>query len=929
MDTHQPRRSRALTIIVLVLLFFGLPLLGGLATLLTDYLWFVDLGQERVFVVTWVSRLATGAAFAAVAFVLLYVNARIARSMAPRVVLTSPRGDIHDQFEEIVSQLRGSIGPIVDRVVLWGSAGLALFFGLAMSANWDVMRLALASVPFGINDPQFGRDVAFFVFTLPALRIIADWLFIVLVLAAVFTTVVHLVDGAIQPWARLKGFAPHVKAHLSVLLGLIVASKAFDYYLSIFELNFSPRGQVTGASFTDVNAQLPALRLLIGIAIASAVALLVNIRFKGWRLPIIAVGVWVAASILAGSVYPSLVQQFRVAPTEASAEEPFIARNIEATRRAYSLDEVETRPFPAAETLTAEDVLANRTTLENVRLWDPSVAGQTYRQLQIIRTYYDFKDVDIDRYEVDGRQRQVLISARELDTSQLAEQAQTWLNKHLVYTHGFGLVVSPSNESDTRGLPNFWVGDIPPEAIEDLEVEQPALYFGEATTDYIVVNTGIAEFDFPVGEGRRETFYEGDAGVPVGNIGRRAAFALRFGAPQIIFSQYIEPDSRVIFDRDIATRIAKLAPWLTVDSDAYPALVDGRIVWIVDAYTTSRHYPYSQYFRGVNYVRNSVKVTIDAFDGTTTLWGFDPDDPILQAWASIFPGLIADDSGIPDSVRRHFRYPEDLFSLQAEAYKTYHMTDPRDFYNKEDAWEIPGEREGSPMQPYYVLMQLPGESAEAFQMIQPFVPRNRDNMIGWMSVNCDPAEYGKRIVYTFPQGRVILGPEQVSARINQDDVIAPQLTLWSQRGSQVIFGNMIVIPLEDSVVYVQPLYLQAEQTAIPELVRVLVIYADKVEMAPTLEAALLAVFGERPAPEPGEPGEPGLPADAARAQELYLRALEAQRAGDWAEYGRLIDELGAVLQELAGPVVPEPAEPGDLEAAPGEDAGAQDGQDTE
>ena len=904
--TYPPRRSRTLTIIILLVLFFGLPFIGWLATLFTDYLWFVDLGQREVFVTTWLSRLATGAAFGVVAFVLLFVNARIARSMAPRATLIPPVGDVPMQFEEVVSQLRDSIGPIVDRVVLWTSVGLAFFLGAAMAGSWDTMRLALAAVPFGIDDPQFGRDVGYYVFTLPALRAIADWAFIVLSITAIFTALVHLVDGAIQPWARLKGFAPHVKGHLSVLLGLIVASKAFDYYLSVFELNFSARGQVTGASYTDVNAQIPALRILIAIAIVSAVVLLINIRFKGWRLPVIALGVWVAASVLVGNVYPSLIQQFRVAPTEASAEEPYIARNIEATRRAYNLDDVQTRPFPAAETLTADDVIANRATLENVRLWDPNIAGQTYRQLQIIRTYYEFADVDIDRYEVDGRMRQVLVSARELDTSQLAEQAQTWLNQHLVYTHGYGLVISPSNEADTRGLPNFWVGDIPPVSIEDLEVEQPAIYFGEETTEYIVVNTGIAEFDFPVGEGRAETFYEGDAGVEVGGAGRRTAFALRFGAPQIIFSQYIESDSRVIFDRDLTTRISKLAPWLSLDTDPYPALIDGRVVWIVDAYTTSNRYPYSQYFRGVNYVRNSVKITVDAFDGTTTLWGFDPEDPILQAWESIFPGLITEAAEIPDSVRRHFRYPEDLFSLQAEAYKTYHMTDPRDFYNKEDAWELPGEREGMPMQPYYVLMQLPGEPEEAFQLIQPFVPRNRDNMIGWMSVNCDPADYGKRVVYTFPQGRVILGPEQVGARINQDDLIAPQLTLWSQRGSDVIFGNMLVVPLEDSVVYVQPLYLQAEQTAIPELVRVLVVYADKVEMAVDLESALLAVFGERPA-EPGVPVEPGLPADAVRAQDLYERALEAQRAGDWAEYGRLIGELGSVLQELAGPLAPEPS----------------------
>ncbi len=910
MSTGTPNRPRTLSIVILALLFFGLPFAVWLSTFLTDYLWFVDVGQRDVFVTILVSRVATGVAFGIVVFALLYVNARIARAMAPRAILTSVSQDAPPQFEEAVIQLRSKAGPIIDKIVLWGSVGFAFLIGLAMSANWDVMRLALAAVPFGEFDPQFGREISFYVFTLPALRVIADWLTPTLIFVTVFTAGVHLVDGAIQPWARLKGFAPHVKGHLSVLLAMIVASKAFDYYLRVFELNFSPRGQVIGASYTDINAQIPALRILMAIAVASTIVLLVNIRYRGWRLPIIALGVWIAASIIVGNVYPGLVQQFRVAPNEVAAEEPYIARNIEATRRAFDIEDVETRPYPAAETLTAEDVTANRTTIDNVRLWDPRIAGQTYRQLQVIRTYYEFADVDIDRYEIDGRMRQVLVSARELDTSQLAEQAQTWLNQHLVYTHGYGIVISPSNESDARGLPNFWVGDIPPESIEGLEVEQPAVYFGEMTDDYVIVNTGIPEFDYPVGESRAETIYDGKAGVQVGSFPRRSAFALRFGAPQIIFSQYIDSDSRVLFDRDLRTRLSKLAPWLSLDSDPYPALIDGRILWIQDAYTASNRYPYSEYFRGVNYVRNSVKVTVDAYDGTTTLWGFDPDDPILRAWSSIFPGLIADEADIPDEVRRHFRYPEDLFSLQAEAYKTYHMTDPRDFYNKEDAWELPGEREGIPMQPFYVLMRLPGEAVEDFHLIQPYTPRQRNNMIGWMSAKSDPADYGKRMVYTFPQGRVILGPEQVSARINQDDIIAPQLTLWSQRGSDVIFGNMLVVPLEDSIVYVQPLYLQAEQTAIPELVRVLVIYADKVEMATDLEAALLAVFGERPddvTDEPRDPDLPGLPADAARAQDLYERAIDAQRAGDWGEYGRLIEELGRVLRELAGPFEPAPS----------------------
>jgi hypothetical protein len=729
---------------------------------------------------------------------------------------------------------------------------------------------------------------------------VADWLPSVLVLAIVATLLVHLIDGAIQPMARFKGFAPHVKAHLSVLLGLLVASKAFDYYLRAYELNFSPRGQVVGASYTDVHAQLPALRILLVIALASAFVLLVNIRFKGWRLPILALGVWIGASILVGSVYPALVQQFRVNPNEVAAEEPYIKRNIESTRRAFALDEVETRPFPAAETLTAQDVLDNVDTLENVRLWDPAIVTQSYRQLQVIRPYYDFFDVDIDRYEIDGVSRQVLVSARELDVNQLAAQAQTWVNTHLVYTHGYGIVMSPVNGADARGLPDFIVGDIPPQTENGPLPTQPAIYFGEETGAYIITNTGIEEFDYPVGDQNATTIYEGAAGIEVGSLLRRVAFAIRFGASQILFSQYIDANSRVLFDRDISTRVDKLAPWLLLDDDPYPVIADGRIVWIIDGYTASDMYPYSEpVANGMNYLRNSVKVTVDAYDGTVTLYEFDEQDPILKAWSAVFPGLITPADKIPDVLRAHFRYPEGLFSVQAEAYKTYHMTDPQVFYNKEDSWELPGQRAGTPMRPFYVLMRLPGEPTEDFQMIMPFTPRNRDNMIGWMSANSEPDNYGKRIVYQFPKQRVILGPEQVSARISQDDVISPQVSLWSQRGSQVLFGNQIVVPLNDSIVYIQPLYLQAEQTAIPELARVLVVYADKVVMAKDLKEALLAVFGESP-PQGGEPEPGAADATATLAAELYRRAVEAQRAGDWGEYGRLIEQLGTVLDELVG-----------------------------
>ncbi len=897
--TPSATRGR-LGIIIAVVVFFGLPVLVGLATLLTEYWWFIDLGQGDVFVTRLVSAVATGLAFGVFAFALLFVNARIARAFAPRAVLTSV-GGFSPQLEETVISLRLRIGPVVDRVVLWGSLAFGVLVGVSMAPSWDLVRLAMAAQPFGVSDPQFGRDVGFYVFMLPALRLVADWLPPILVITTLATAFVHLIDGAIQPFARLKGFAPHVKAHLSVLLGLIVASKAFDYYLSIFELNFSPRGQVVGASFTDVNAQLPALRILIVVSLAAAAALLVNIRIQGWRLPLAALGMWVGASVLLGGVYPEIVQRFRVSPNELAAEEPYIRRNIEATRRAFGLEDVETRQFPADETLTAEDVLANTDTLDNVRLWDPDIVTQSYRQLQVIRQYYHFTDVDVSRYEIDGRQRQVLVSVRELDVNQLDPQARTWVNQHLVYTHGYGLVMSPSNEADGRGFPRFFIADIPPESSIEVSVTRPGIYFGERTDGYVIVNTTLPEFDYPVGQTNAETFYSGPSGIEIGGLVKRAVFALRFGASQILFSHYIQPDSRVLFDRNIRTRVERLAPWLTIDDDPYPIVVDGRILWVLDGYTHTDLYPYSQRYGGVNYVRNSVKITVDAYDGTTTLYAFDPEDPILATWGEVFPGLLTDASEIPDEVRAHFRYPEDLFLLQAEVYKRYHMIDTRVFYNKEDLWEFPGEGKAEgPMKPFYVLSRLPGEATEDFQMIMPFTPRERDNMIGWMVAKSDPADYGKRVVYQFPKQRVILGPDQIRARINQDESISPQLSLWSQRGSQVLFGNMLVIPLENSIVYIQPLYLQAEETSIPELTRVLVVYADKVEMAPDLASALLAVFGKVAPTAPGvDEGGGGAVVDAAHARDLFDRAIAAQRDGDWSEYGRLIEELGRVLSRLA------------------------------
>jgi hypothetical protein len=796
-----------------------------------------------------------------------------------------PQG-VSPQVQLLLDQVRRVSASVIDKSIFFGCLVLALMNGSAMSAQWETFRLWLGRVPFGTLDPQFKVDAGLWIFTLPAAESLLAWSTDILVLAILLTLVVHFLDGAIQPWARLKGFAPHVKAHLSVLAALLVLTRAFGYWIDIYNLDLSPRGQVTGASYTDISAQLPALQILVGVSIVTALLLLLNIRYRGWRLPAIALGVWVGAAILLGGVWPGIVQRFIVAPNEASREAPYIERNIAMTRQGFGISDVKAAQFKASEDLTAKDIVENRTTLSNVRLWDPDVVKQGFGQLQTIRPYYEFSDVDVDRYVVNGQMRQVLVSAREIKSSLLADQAQTWVNRHLVYTHGSGIVMSPANEFDTRGLPKFIIG--------------------EDTSDYAIVDTSRPEFDYPKGENNAFYRYQHDGGVKVGGLVQRVAWALRLGSSQVLFSEYIKPSSRVLMYRDLTSRLQRLAPWLIYEDDPYPVLVDGRIVWVIDAYTSSDRFPYSQQLDdGTNYLRNSVKITVDAFTGETTFYAFDGTDPILKAWRNVFPTLITDGDKMPAGVREHLRYPQGFFSAQAEVYRTYHMTNANTFYNKEDQWEIPGLRQGSTMEPFFVLLQLPGASKEHFYMMQPYTPRNRDNMIGWMAVSSDPDNYGEHTVYQFPKERVIFGPEQVSARINQDPIISAQLTLWNQRGSGVLMGKMQVIPIKDSIVYIQPLFLQAEKTAIPELTRVIVTYSDKVEMERDLETALLKVFGEQvptettATPQPGSGATGGSAADAATAAGLYKEAIEAQRAGDWATYGAKLSELGRVLERMA------------------------------
>ena len=940
-------RRRAIIGIVIAAIVILFAWAASLAEFITDYSWYADLGHTNVFWVTTLSPWVVGGIFAIVFFALAYVNIRLARGFAPRVRPVGP-GAGDPAWMQAIGQAREIItGAWVDWALIGLAIVLAVLAGASISADWALFQQAIHATPFHVLDPQFHMDVSFFVFQMPALRSTIDWLAGSIVVVLIVTAGVHVLDGAIRPWQRGSVFAPHVKAHLSVLAGLWFVVRAADYLLRTFELDLSPRGQVLGASYADVHAELPALYILIAVALIVAVALIANIRFRGWRIPVWAIGAWVAAAVLIGTGYPALIQAFWVTPNEVSLEAPYIARNIEFTRSAFGLDKVMSRPFTAATDLTAAGVVANRDTLDNVRLWGPSVVQQTYKQLQELRPYYDFHDVDIDRYAFGSTvatsggsaasgspatstvslatagagppQQEVLISAREMNTAQLTARAQTWVNEHLVYTHGYGLVMSPVNQSTSQGLPQFIVSNLPPRSTE-ISITSPGIYFGEEEGDYVIADTNLKEFDYPQGADNAVTTYVGKTGVPMGDLLGRVLFAIRFGSTDVLFSSYLKPTSRVLFHRQLTDRLNMLAPWLALDGDPYLAVVSGRPTWIVDGYTTSAFYPYSQPAAGkdYNYIRNSVKVTIDAYDGTTKLYAFDPTDPVLATWGKVFPGLLTDVREMPAEVRAHLRYPEDLFSVQANVYTTYHMTDPVVFYNKEDQWSLANQAKGTPMTPFYVLMRLPGETHESFLLMVPFTPVGRANMIGWMAAKSDPSDYGQRVVYTFPKQSFTSGPEQISARINQDPTISPQLTLWNQRGSSVIFGNMLVIPIKDSIVYIQPLYLQAEQTAIPELTRVIVAYSDKVAMEADLATALTKVFGAQAAvavppgtgagatssttattaPSPAGATTPSAGGDAAAARDLFQRAVAAQRKGDWAEYGRLLQQLSRVLDRM-------------------------------
>jgi hypothetical protein len=870
----------------------------------TDWLWFQSLNFQGVYLTSLASRVA---AFfgAAVPFVAIFVgNLVLARWF-------STRGEL----------FFGQRRPLDLRIFGWLIWVTAFFLGLAVGAagapRWlDFLRF-FNQAPFGVSDPLFNQDVGFYVFSLPVYHFLQGWLITTVLMALIGVLIIYF-------FAQLHNLRegelivlPHVRLHVSALGAALFAVIAWGHRLAAFDLVYSTRGVAFGASYTDVHAELPALQVMFWLAVIIAATLLANVILRRLWLPLIGVGVWMVVGLLIITIVPGVMQRYIVEPNEVAREVPYIEYNIQFTRQAYGLDNLDERDFGQVEPLTVEALRANQTSLENVRLWDYRPLQQTYRQIQEIRLYYTFADLDIDRYRIDDAYRQVILSARELDQSQL--QSVTWVNQHLQFTHGYGVVMNPVNEVTPEGLPRLWIKDLPPTISVPLTIDRPEIYYGELTNNYVFVKTGIQEFDYPLGEENVYTFYQGTGGVPLNSYLARLAFALRLGDANLLLSQYINADTRLLFNRRIQDRVRQVAPFLRYDNDPYLVIMDGKLYWIQDAYTTTNSYPYAEPIaRDINYIRNSVKIVIDAYEGSLTFYVIDPGDPLIQTYAAIFPGLFTPKEEIPENVWQHVRYPEDLFNIQATMYQTYHMREANVFYNKEDQWSIPREVRGGetqPVEPYYVIIRLPGAEREEFMLIQPFTPATKDNLIAWMAGRSDGEHYGQLVIYRFPKQELIFGPLQIDARIDQDPEISSQLTLWSQRGSQVIRGNLLVIPMERSLLYVEPLYLQAETGQIPELRRVLLASGEKVVMAETLAEGLVSLFGTEaagvaevqeasPAAEPADAGE--VPADLAQqvydlarqADEHYTAAQEALRTGDWATYGAELDAMEQALKQL-------------------------------
>ncbi len=903
-------RRRSLIIIVLAgAVILALASAPALAKLAADWYWFTAIGFETVFLQSIGTRIGLGSGIGVIAFAFFYVNLRLAqRGVVPDVIILSTSSGT--QKIDITNILR--------RLSLPTAAILGLLMALSGASNWLLLLRYLHRTPFGAVDPVFGRDIGYYVFTLPAVASVLQLVVGLTVLALLITVPLYVLRKDILLQQRRVTIEPSAERHLAVLLAILFASIAANAFLvRLPSLVYSTTGPLFGASYTDLAVRKPLFLILGVVAIVGAVLVLVGSRGgKLVRSTAIAAGTYIGVSIL-GAIATAMMQSFIVKPNELVKETPQLEHHIAATQRAWGLDAVTTRDLTGEATLTLADIEANAGTIRNVRLWDRDPLAQTFRQIQEIRTYYDFRSVDDDRYWIDGEYRQVLLSPRELNSASLPNR--NFINEHLQFTHGMGITLSPVNEVSPEGLPVLFIKDLPPASTVSLNVTRPGIYYGETPGDYVFVNTQQPEFDYPPSV---FTVYDGSGGVPVNSFLRKLIMSLRFGSLDVFLTDLITRDSRVLYHRNITERASKALPFLRWDADPYIVVTDdGHLKWILDAYTASGRYPYSlPVGRGTNYMRNSVKVVIDAYDGNVEAYIVDPNDPIIETYARIFEGLFRPIDDMPADLRAHVRVPSDLFRIQTGLYTTYHMDEPDNFYAREDQWQIPNLTQSDAAASgdaflRHIVMRLPGETQEEYITMTPFTPRQKDNLAAWIVARSDGEHYGQLIAYRFPRQSLVFGPTQIVNRINQDTEISRQISLWDQRGSEVIRGNLLVIPIEESLIFIQAIYLRAEGGRIPELKRVIVAYQNQVVMEETLAQGMALLFGgtinmDAPssdvAPVAAAAAVPSGGGDAsARAQALideassrYDAAIAAQQRGDWARYGDEMRRVGELLQQL-------------------------------
>jgi uncharacterized protein len=954
---RRPRRNvrrRVEIAVVAVVVLVALVIIA--ARLYVDWLWFGEVGLRTIF---W-KRLAIGAVaavgFGAAFFAVVYGNLLIARRLAPKY---RPVEGV-----DVIEAVHESALRWVGRAGLFVALLGALIAARSAAGSWLVFARAADGVSFGIRDPVFHHDLSFYVFRLPAWEYAYGFLFGSLIVALVLSVAAHLAIGGIEvrmrpparpdmtseqwarvppqaraaeQFARVNGF--HIEEgaaiHLSALMAALFILGGIGYLFRAWNLLYSTSGVVFGAGYTDIHVRLLMMRVLMVLVFVLGGALIYNAarrRHPWW--PFAAFGIWLVSLVLLLGIVPAAFQALVVNPNQLSKEKPYIADNIAATRVAYALTDISETPYSLQGDLSSAALKVNAVTVRNIRLWDPQVLLRSNSQLQELRPYYKFTTVGVDRYLVNGVYRQTMLSPRELSLPGLPPQAQTWVNQHITYTHGYGVAVSAVNQVASGGSPDFLVQDVPPvSSAPSLHITQPQIYYGLLGTNYVLVKTKDAAFDYPGANGNVYTPYTGSGGIPIGSFLNRLAFTIRFGDIRFFTSSAITGNSRVIIRDNIKARLEAAAPFLTFDSNPYMVIAGGRLYWIADAYTTTSRIPYSQPDGSINYIRNSVKVVIDAYNGSMRFYDFDPRDPLIRTYQHLFPGVFLPAAQMPSALRQHVRYPEDFFGVQAQQFATYHVTDPSLLYNKGNQWQIPTNLSISgagPQSAYYMIMRLPGQTREEFVLILPYAPNGRANMIAWLGAQSDQPNYGRAVSFEFPPSLNVYGPAQVEAAINQDPTISAQRTLWGQQGSRVIFGNLLTVPIQNSLLYVQPLYLQSSTTALPQIQRVIVFYRSpsstpdlptgqqqNVVMANTLGDALTTIFGGTAPPgtqpgsatqpgggtQPGKPAAPGTPSATAaaliaKANAQYAEAQAALRRGDLSAFGRQIQALGRTLDQL-------------------------------